>query len=542
MEQNTQLLDLLKAGKLINPAGDTGTSGGTGSFVNGYDNGYPGGMAGDGKIYAHGLDVSEWQGASLDFNAIKNAGYDYVILRAGTSYGKDKCFETYYTNARAAGLDIGTYYYTYATSVSAAQTDADNMLSWIKGKTFEYPVYFDYEDSSQDSLSTTTAKNICLTFCDAMAEAGYLAGVYTGYYKSTQLPMDAICAKYEVWIANYWDYGYETLSPGYSTKYGMYQYTDRNYIGSNGPYDGDVAFKDYPSIVRQYGFNGYGNPNAYLDQCTVYPSHCRLITTKSTPLNTLPCSASSSHGSRTLVTAEADRTYTAKALYLNTSGNYWYQITLDTGETAYLYGGHASFREALGTDLTLSGQTLPGTMTEGDSFLPAGKITASLNQLDSVRVGIFNSDSLMGTELLGATAEASANVCDLSGLNLDLSTVAAGSYVYMISADYSGYYATSAKEIATYTAQTTLSSTNFVVEPNLTYEQQCDFYPAHCQVTILHGVGGDVLLFGCEPEALGEPFVQKLINGLGDQVIQQLCQIADAAHGNAGPGDMQQHQ
>ena len=104
-EQNETLLSLLKAGKLINPdysgSGDSSGSCGTvTSGTNGYERGYKGGMAGTGQYVAFGLDVSSWQGADLNFNRIKNAGYDYVILRAGTTNGKDTCFETYYTTPR----------------------------------------------------------------------------------------------------------------------------------------------------------------------------------------------------------------------------------------------------------------------------------------------------------------------------------------------------------------------------------------------------------------------------------------------------------
>lgn len=469
VEQNTQLLDLLKAGKLLNPNyTGTDTEDETGSFVNGYLNGYNGGMAGDGKIYAHGLDVSEWQGTSLNFNSIKNAGYDYVILRAGTTNGKDNCFESYYTKARAAGLDIGAYYYTYATTVSGAKTDADNMLSWISGKTFEYPVYLDYEDSSQDSLSSTTAKNICLTFCDAMAEAGYLTGVYTGYYKSTQLPMSEICAKYEVWIANYWDYGYETLSPSYSTQYGMYQYTDRNYIGNNGPYDGDVAFKDYPAIVKQYGFNGYGKTSDYFESCTFYPSYCRVTTTQSTPLNSLPCSASSSQGSYTLLKAEEGESYLSNGLYLNDSGNFWYQVTLEGGEAAYLYAGHTSFIESVGTDISLDNGTAPGELLQGQSFDPQGMVSARWNTLNEVQLSVSAVQGLLGTTATSVTVEANDNSCDLSAATLDLTGIKPGNYQYIVTAHYSGYYATSAQEITAYTGKTALMSVNFIInaDPN----------------------------------------------------------------------------
>ena len=174
----------------------------------GYDRGYAGGRSGYGKVYAHGIDVSSWQGAYLNFQAIKNAGYDYVILRCGTTYGKDSCFETNYTRAKAAGLDVGVYYYSYATSVSAAKSDANNCLNWIKGKKFEYPIYFDYEDPSQDWLSQTASKNICLAFMDMVAEKGYLVGLYTGEYKSKTLLMSQICSKYEFWVANYYDNTY----------------------------------------------------------------------------------------------------------------------------------------------------------------------------------------------------------------------------------------------------------------------------------------------------------------------------------------------
>ena len=227
----------------------------------GYDRGYKGGMAGTGKVWAQGLDVSSWQSGNIDFNKVKAAGYTYVILRAGTTKGKDSCFEKFYSQARAAGLQIGAYYYSYATTVSAAEKDANNMLAWIKGKTFEYPIYFDYEDPSQNSLSKTTAKNICLKFMDMIAAKGYLSGMYTGQYKSTQLPMSTICARYEFWVAHYYDNTYTSLGSKYSKMYGMYQYTSKKYVSGKGPYDANVSYKDYPTIVKTYGFNGYA-PNS----------------------------------------------------------------------------------------------------------------------------------------------------------------------------------------------------------------------------------------------------------------------------------------
>ena len=75
-----------------------------------------------GKIIAHGIDVSFYQG-DIDFEAVKESGVDFVILRAGiTGYGKDSKFEEYYKDASSAGLNIGCYYYTYASSVEDMST------------------------------------------------------------------------------------------------------------------------------------------------------------------------------------------------------------------------------------------------------------------------------------------------------------------------------------------------------------------------------------------------------------------------------------
>ena len=96
---------------------------------------------------------------------------------------------------------------------------------------------------------------------DMVAAKGYLAGMYTGQYKSTQLPMSEICAKYEFWVAHYYDNTYTSLGAKYSKLYGMYQYTSKKYVSGKGPYDANVSYKDYPTIVKTYGFNGYA-PNS----------------------------------------------------------------------------------------------------------------------------------------------------------------------------------------------------------------------------------------------------------------------------------------
>ena len=146
----------------------------------GYDQGYAGGMAGVGRILAYGIDVSEHQGTGFNFQNLKNNGYSYVILRCGFVSRKDYRFEEYYQAARAAGLDIGVYFYSYATNASEASNEADRCLSYISGKTFEYPIYFDFEDPSASSGNGTLATQICTAFLSKIEAAGYLPGLY-GY-------------------------------------------------------------------------------------------------------------------------------------------------------------------------------------------------------------------------------------------------------------------------------------------------------------------------------------------------------------------------
>ena len=247
------------------------------SAETGYDRGYVGGMPGDGVIYAHGLDVSAWQESGLDFQNFANAGYDYVILRCGTSYGKDKCFDEYYASAKAAGLDVGCYYYSYATSVSAVQTDARNMLSWMEGKVFEYPVYFDYEDPSQSSIDGNKAASICLTFMDMLKAEGYLVGLYSmsSWLNASWVTTSGIRSTYEGWVAHLPSTANNTgitsdlylkLHSTYSKKYGMHQYSFTTYVNGQGPFDANVCYKDYPEIVKTFGFNGYEPTETWIEK------------------------------------------------------------------------------------------------------------------------------------------------------------------------------------------------------------------------------------------------------------------------------------
>ena len=127
------------------------------------------------------IDVSTWQG-SIDFNKVKSAGYDYVIIRAG--YGKEKSqkdnmFETNYKNAKSVGLKVGAYWFSYAMSPSTATAEADACLSCIKGKKFELPVYYDMEYQPAMSTSNSNYTKMAVNFCNKLKSNGFKSGVYS---------------------------------------------------------------------------------------------------------------------------------------------------------------------------------------------------------------------------------------------------------------------------------------------------------------------------------------------------------------------------
>ena len=139
------------------------------------------------KIF--GIDLSHHNGA-VDFAKVKAAGVKFVILRCGyastsnrNSYGKDKKFEEYYSAAKAQGLAVGTYFYSMCNSKETGKAEAEFILKTISGKSFEYPVWLDVENTSNlNSVNKETMTDAVETCLETIKAAGYKVGIYTGVY------------------------------------------------------------------------------------------------------------------------------------------------------------------------------------------------------------------------------------------------------------------------------------------------------------------------------------------------------------------------
>lgn len=150
------------------------------------------------------IDISEWNG-DINFNKVRKAGVTCVIIRAG--YGKDpnqedNKFQEYYRQAKSAGLNVGAYWYSYATSVDAAKAEVKNCMKTIGGKEFDLPVFLDVEEYRQAVLPRRTLTNIISTFCDGMNANAFDSGLYSA--KSMLMDSaypDELSNKYLIWLA-----------------------------------------------------------------------------------------------------------------------------------------------------------------------------------------------------------------------------------------------------------------------------------------------------------------------------------------------------
>lgn len=211
--------------------------------------------------YIYGLDLSKHNG-TLDFAKIKNAGNDFVILRAG--YGKeisqkDPKFEEYYKQAKAQGLKVGAYWYSYALNSADSKKEAQACLEAIKGKQFEYPVFIDMEDADgykkkNGMPSNSTLCDICEVFCDALEKAGYYTGVYASEsWFNNQLK--GMSTSFDRWVAN-WGTNDGTLQTK-KTSYRIHQFTSQ-YSLDGKRFDRNVVYDyDYPTVIKNAGLNGF---------------------------------------------------------------------------------------------------------------------------------------------------------------------------------------------------------------------------------------------------------------------------------------------
>lgn len=204
-----------------------------------------------------GIDVSHWQG-DIDWNAVKADGVEFAIIKAGGSdsgFYTDSKFRANYKAAKAAGINVGAYYFVgkYCKSYEDGVADAKRFIAMISGMQFEYPVYIDFE--APDSSDVEGNTEACIGFCQTMEDNGYFSGIYaseiSGFHNRLD---DSKLQSYSHWVARYGKKPY-TIS---EKVFGIWQYSSKGSVaGISGNVDMDISYVDFPSIIKKAGLNGF---------------------------------------------------------------------------------------------------------------------------------------------------------------------------------------------------------------------------------------------------------------------------------------------
>lgn len=215
--------------------------------------------AGTGKL---GIDVSRWN-REIDWEAVREDGVEFAIIRCGyrgASSGAlvlDSMFEQNIEGAIAAGIPVGVYFFTQATSEVEAVEEASMVISLIEDYDVDYPVFLDSEsaggDGRADDLEPEERSAYHKAFLETIASAGYEAGIYASRnWLDDQIDMTQL-SQYKTWLAEYADV------PTYDDYFDMWQYTSKGTVdGIETRVDLNVCYMNIDtSINHARGAAGY---------------------------------------------------------------------------------------------------------------------------------------------------------------------------------------------------------------------------------------------------------------------------------------------
>ena len=220
-----------------------------------------------------GVDLSSLNG-NVDIEKIKNAGYDFAMLRCG--YGSDyqnqddTQFENNVRKCEAAGVPWGAYLYSYALCTEDAKSEVRHVLRLLKGKRPTLPVAIDMEDdgykAQRGAWNFDNVNNVCKIFVKEVRAAGYYPMIYAGLEEINNYISSEVLNSCDLWFAQWWKV------PQYDgSNMGMWQYGgETNYLDSPtipgvGVVDQDKCYKDYPTIIKNGGYNGWKKSDKVLD-------------------------------------------------------------------------------------------------------------------------------------------------------------------------------------------------------------------------------------------------------------------------------------
>ncbi len=204
-----------------------------------------------------GIDVSAHQ-KEIDWAAVAADGIEFAILRVGyrgyTEGGvyADEYFQQNYAEARAAGLEVGAYFFSQALTPEEAEEEADFVLETLEGHPLDYPVAFDWETiapgngARTDGMDGDVLTQCALAFCAKIREGGYEPLVYLyqdlGYMTYDLAQMTAL----PLWLSE------DGEAPDFYYRFGLWQYSSTGAVaGITGNVDLDLDLRGLERPERE---------------------------------------------------------------------------------------------------------------------------------------------------------------------------------------------------------------------------------------------------------------------------------------------------
>jgi GH25 family lysozyme M1 (1,4-beta-N-acetylmuramidase) len=244
------LLNVLFCGKSESPAPETPRETPVEETVTGWEGDPP---------YRY-IDVSRYQSA-IDWAQVAAAGYKGAMLKTVSTNRKlskradglyiDPTFEDNYRNAKAAGLDVGVYYYTYATNKDMVNAELSLLRQAVYGKELTLPVAVDVEDNKLGKLDKQSLTDLTAYALHEVEQLGFYAQLYTytSFAKAHLFVGGAALHPYDVWLADY-----TGKTPNVTFNYNAHQHTSKGAVpGISGNVDLNVTTLNYPRIIRKKG-------------------------------------------------------------------------------------------------------------------------------------------------------------------------------------------------------------------------------------------------------------------------------------------------
>lgn len=197
-----------------------------------------------------GVDIDKENG-KVDFKKMKKDGVDFVMIRIGYrgyESGNIVLDEQYFDNiqlANEAGLAVGVYFESQATTVEEALEEAEFVVTNLIEMRVTYPVVFDLglvaNDSSRiDNIPKTQLTELTNAFCNRVKEVGYKPMVYGNkYWLLRKIDLTQL-GDFDIWLSQNGEL------PDYPYEFAMWQYSHTGSIsGVSGDVNMNISFIDY---------------------------------------------------------------------------------------------------------------------------------------------------------------------------------------------------------------------------------------------------------------------------------------------------------